>query len=87
MVLLLQNTDKRGNMSMQSKVNEAAKRKNCGYNCAQAVACTYCDMAGIDEETAKNKVEEFISKDKIKKIESNGLTENANIQSYDNRCS
>lgn len=37
----------------------------------------------IDEETAKNKVEEFISKDKIKKIESNGLTENANIQSYD----
>ena len=52
MILLLQNTDKRGNMSMQSKVNEAAKRKNCGYNCAQAVACTYCDMAGIDEETA-----------------------------------
>ena len=37
----------------------------------------------IDEETAKNKVEEFISKDKIKKIESNGLTENANIQTYD----
>ena len=37
----------------------------------------------IDEETAKNKVEEFVSKDKIKKIESNGLTENANIQSYD----
>ena len=36
MILLLQNTDKRGNMSMQSKVNEAAKRKNCGYNCAQA---------------------------------------------------
>ena len=28
MILLLQNTDKRGNMSMQSKVNEAAKRKN-----------------------------------------------------------
>lgn len=59
MVLLLQNTDKRGNMSMQSKVNEAAKRKNCGYNCAQAVACTYCDMAGIDEETAKNLTQGF----------------------------
>ena len=27
MILLLQNTDKRGNMSMQSKVNEAAKEK------------------------------------------------------------
>ena len=59
MILLLQNTDKRGNMSMQSKVNEAAKRKNCGYNCAQAVACTYCDMAGIDEETAKNFTQGF----------------------------
>ena len=22
-----------------------------GYNCAQAVACAYCDLAGIDEET------------------------------------
>ena len=44
---------------MQSKVNEAAKRKNCGYNCAQAVACTYCDMAGIDEETAKNLTQGF----------------------------
>ena len=55
MILLLQNTDKRGNMSMQSKVNEVAKRKNCGYNCAQAVACTYCDMAGIDEKKEKKK--------------------------------
>lgn len=27
MILLLQNTDKRGNMSMQSKVNEAGKKK------------------------------------------------------------
>ena len=61
MILLLQNTDKRGNMSMQSKVNEAAKRKNCGYNCAQAVACTYCDMAGIDEETAKNLTQEELA--------------------------
>ena len=25
----------------------------CGYNCAQAVACTYCNLAGLDEETAK----------------------------------
>ena len=22
-----------------------------GYNCAQAVACAYCDLVGIDEET------------------------------------
>ena len=44
---------------MQTKVNEAAQRKKCGYNCAQAVACTYCDMAGIDEETAKNLTQGF----------------------------
>ncbi len=37
----------------------------------------------VDEETAKKRVEEFFGKDKIKEINSNGLTENANIQSYD----
>lgn len=37
----------------------------------------------INEETARSKVEEFFGKDKIKEINSNGLTENANIQSYD----
>ena len=34
---------------MESRVEKAAERKMCGYNCAQAVACTYCDLAGIDE--------------------------------------
>lgn len=28
---------------MESKVNEAAQRKMCGYNCAQA-ACAYCKL-------------------------------------------
>ena len=37
----------------------------------------------IDEETAQKRVEEFFGKDNIKEIKSNGLTENANIQSYD----
>ncbi len=23
-----------------------------GYNCAQAVACAYCDLVGLDKETA-----------------------------------
>ena len=31
----------------------------CGYNCAQAVACTYCDLAGIDEETVRNLTQGF----------------------------
>ena len=30
-----------------------------GYNCAQAVACTYCDLAEIDEATAKNLMQGF----------------------------
>ena len=38
---------------MESRVKDAEKRKRCGYNCAQAVACTYCDLAGLDEETVK----------------------------------
>ena len=37
----------------------------------------------IDEETAKKRVQEFFGKDQIKEIKSNGLTENANIQSFD----
>ena len=37
----------------------------------------------IDEETAKKRVEEFFGKDSIKEIKSNGLTQNANIQSFD----
>lgn len=44
---------------MKSKVEEAAQRKIFGYNCAQAVACTYCETAGIDEETAKNLTQGF----------------------------
>ena len=38
---------------MNSRVNEAANRKRNGYNCAQAVACTYCDLAEIDEDTTQ----------------------------------
>lgn len=33
----------------------AAERKRSGeYNCAQAVVCTYADVVGIDEATARN---------------------------------
>lgn len=44
---------------MESRVKEAEKRKMCGYNCAQAVACTYCDLAGLDEETTINLTQGF----------------------------
>ena len=44
---------------MKSRVDEAANRKRNGYNCAQAVACTYCDLAEIDEDTMKNLMQGF----------------------------
>lgn len=36
---------------MESRVETAVEKRSRGYNCAQAVACTYCDMAGVDEVT------------------------------------
>lgn len=36
---------------METRVEETIKRHDKGYNCAQAVACTYCDLVGVDEET------------------------------------
>lgn len=36
---------------MKSRVEETIQKHKKGYNCAQAVACTYCDMVGVDEET------------------------------------
>lgn len=39
---------------MESRISEVVKKKSCGYNCAQSIICTYCDLAGIDEDTAKN---------------------------------
>lgn len=35
---------------MKSRVEETLKKHDKGYNCAQAVACTYCDLVGVDEE-------------------------------------
>ena len=33
---------------MKSRVEETIQKHKKGYNCAQAVACTYCDMVGVD---------------------------------------
>lgn len=35
----------------KSRVLEAAKKHKDGYNCSQAVICTYADLLDIDEET------------------------------------
>ena len=36
---------------MSTKAEKAIAFQDKGYNCAQAVACAYCDLVGIDEET------------------------------------
>ncbi|MBQ9934841.1 MAG: C_GCAxxG_C_C family protein [Lachnospiraceae bacterium] len=36
---------------MESRVDKTIELHNKGYNCAQAVACAYCDLVGVDEET------------------------------------
>ena len=39
-------------MTENNRIEEAKNRKASGrLNCAQSVACTYCDIAGTDEET------------------------------------
>jgi len=45
--------------NMESRIEEAVNKKKKGYNCAQAVACTYCDYAGVDEETMFNICQAF----------------------------
>jgi len=44
---------------MKKRIEEAVERKHKGFNCAQAVACTYCDYANIDEETMRNITQAF----------------------------
>lgn len=36
---------------MDTRVEKTLEKRKKGYNCAQAVACTYCDMVGVDEKT------------------------------------
>ena len=44
---------------MQSRVDQTKERHDKGYNCAQAVACTYCDLFGVEEDTAFKMAEGF----------------------------
>lgn len=37
---------------MESRIEIALDKHRHGYNCAQAIVCTYCDLFGLDEETA-----------------------------------
>lgn len=44
---------------MESRVENTIQRHDKGYNCAQAVACTYCDLLGMEEETVFRMTEGF----------------------------
>ncbi|MCC8139190.1 MAG: C-GCAxxG-C-C family protein [Lachnospiraceae bacterium] len=44
---------------MESRINKTIERHDKGYNCAQAVACTYCDLLGYDEDTVFRMTEGF----------------------------
>ena len=45
---------------METRKHLAAEKKRCGsHNCAQAILCTYADIIGIDEETARNIANSF----------------------------
>ena len=44
---------------MKTRIDETVKRHDKGYNCAQAVACTYSDLVGMDEETIFRLTEAF----------------------------
>lgn len=44
---------------MESRVELAAAKHRSGYHCAQAVACAYCDLVGMDEETMFRVIEGF----------------------------
>lgn len=44
---------------MESRITKADELHRKGYNCAQAVACTYSDLVGVDEAEAFRGMEAF----------------------------
>lgn len=44
---------------MESRVQKTLENHKKGYNCAQAVACAYCDLVGVDEATMFKAAEAF----------------------------
>lgn len=44
---------------MESRVENTIRKHNKGYNCAQSVACTYCDLLGYDEADVFRMTEGF----------------------------
>ena len=43
------------------RCEKAVEKKHNGYNCAQAVACSFCKEASMDEDTLKKITQGFRS--------------------------
>lgn len=48
-----------GESDMDSRISKADELHRRGFNCAQAVACAYCDLVGVDEREAFRAMEAF----------------------------
>lgn len=46
-------------MNMNQRQEKALEKRKKGYNCAQAVACVFCDEVNMDEETLFRLTEGF----------------------------
>lgn len=44
---------------MKTRVEQTMELHSKGYNCAQSVACAYCDLVGVDEDTMFKMMEGF----------------------------
>lgn len=44
---------------MESRIEITEEKHRAGYNCAQAIVCTYCDIFGMNEEDAFRLAEGF----------------------------
>lgn len=44
---------------METRIAQADERHRKGYNCAQAVACTYADLVGVSEQEAFRSTEGY----------------------------
>ncbi len=46
-------------MDTEQRIKNAVENQLKGYNCAQAVACAFCDLFGVDESEAYKAMEGF----------------------------
>lgn len=44
---------------MESRIQKTLENHRKGYNCAQSVACAYCDLVGLDEQSVFRATEAF----------------------------